>query len=384
MALNPVAHVEKIDETDDVRRARRALSVDELHAFLAVVKPMHQLAYRVLLSTGLRRAELAALVWGDVKLNAPRPFIQLRASTTKAGRADVLPVRQDLADELRAARGDAGDADHVVRAVPGMDTHKDYLTKAKIAYVDDQGRRADVHAMRHSYGSMIAKAGIAPRVAMSLMRHTDMKLTMNVYTDPRVFDMAGAVEQLPSLTPADAAVAQATGTDGEAADARHMDANEWRSKRRSSPKAGLGVRSAVIGEHGREGEATLSLANDGVRRQTAGIGGEGEKAARLGLEPTANLRICSTNQQIPTAGAAKGAAAVCPPVPADPDLALVVDRWASLPAALRAGILVMVRGTPRTAPDAVNESEVSPTVADAPAAQETRTATTGGRDLVVE
>jgi hypothetical protein len=27
------------------------------------------------------------------------------------------------------------------------------------------------------------------------MRHTDMRLTMNVYTDPKIFDMAGAVEE---------------------------------------------------------------------------------------------------------------------------------------------------------------------------------------------
>jgi hypothetical protein len=41
---------------------------------------------------------------------------------------------------------------------------------------------------------MLVNAGIAPRAAMSLMRHTDMNLTMNFYTDPRTFDMAGAVE----------------------------------------------------------------------------------------------------------------------------------------------------------------------------------------------
>jgi len=66
--------------------------------------------------------------------------------------------------------------------------------KAVIAYLDDQGRRADFHALRHTYGSMLAKAGIAPRVAMSLMRHTDLRLTMNVYTDPRVFDMTGRLK----------------------------------------------------------------------------------------------------------------------------------------------------------------------------------------------
>lgn len=32
---------------------------------------------------------------------------------------------------------------------------------------------------------------------MELMRHTDLRLTMRTYTDPRIFDLAGAVEKLP-------------------------------------------------------------------------------------------------------------------------------------------------------------------------------------------
>ena len=50
------------------------------------------------------------------------------------------------------------------------------------------------------------------------MRHSDIKLTMGVYTDPRLLDVRGSVEKLPALplpsgsnTKADAA--QATGTD---------------------------------------------------------------------------------------------------------------------------------------------------------------------------
>jgi hypothetical protein len=34
---------------------------------------------------------------------------------------------------------------------------------------------------------------------MNLMRHTDMRLTMKVYTDPKVFNLAGAVAKLPVL-----------------------------------------------------------------------------------------------------------------------------------------------------------------------------------------
>jgi hypothetical protein len=97
-----------------------------------------------------------------------------------------------------------------------MDTHNRYLEKAGIPYTDAQNRRADFHVLRHTYGSLLAKAGIAPRVAMSLMRHTDVRLTMNVYMDSRVFDLAGAVQKLPPLFVYESEVqaAGATGTDG--------------------------------------------------------------------------------------------------------------------------------------------------------------------------
>jgi integrase len=217
MASNPLADVAGVETVGQLRRERRALTEEELAALLVAVPERHKLAYRMIFGTGLRRDELRQLRWGDVKLNAPMPHIQLRAETTKGKRADALPLRQDLAELLRTARGDAEDGDRVFRTLPSMDSHKRYLIKANIGYTDDRGRRADFHALRHTYGSLLAKAGVAPRVAMTLMRHTDMRLTMNVYTDPRIFDLAGAVEKLPAIsTPAAGPVeaVMATGTDG--------------------------------------------------------------------------------------------------------------------------------------------------------------------------
>ena len=67
----------------------------EINALFAAMHERHQLAYRIILATGLRRDELKQLCWGDVKLNAPLPCIQLRAETTMAMRAHALPVRAD-------------------------------------------------------------------------------------------------------------------------------------------------------------------------------------------------------------------------------------------------------------------------------------------------
>ena len=149
----------------------------------------------------------------------------------------MLPVRADLAKLLTESRNDAADDERVCRSIPSMERHRRYLDKAEIAYLDDRGRRADFHSLRHSYGSLLAKSGVAPRVAMALMRHTDMRLTMNVYTDPHIFDLAGAVEKLPTLPagPSQPQTARATGTDGATA------AIAGRSESVSSRQAGIGI-----------------------------------------------------------------------------------------------------------------------------------------------
>ncbi len=295
IATNPLTEVGKVDETGDVRRERRALTADELARLLAVVPDHYRLGYQMLMATGLRRGELLALRWGDVKLNAPYPFIQLRAANTKSKRADALPLRMDLADLLRQAKGDADDVDTVVRGLPPIPTHRKYLAAAGIPWTDDAGRRADLHALRHSYGTLLSKGGVSPREAMSLMRHTDLRLTMKVYTDPRVFDLAGAVEKLPInlAKPDNAQAAKATGTDGKpigASENLHgagrADESIGRSERRSSPLAELGVCSAGIGRQGGKGTVGVSpeIGGNWQQKTLTGIG-EGE-VRHVGLEPT--------------------------------------------------------------------------------------------------
>ena len=41
----------------------------------------------------------------------------------------------------------------------------------------------------------LSKNGVAPRTARAAMRHSSLNLTMNVYTDPGLLDVTGAVEQ---------------------------------------------------------------------------------------------------------------------------------------------------------------------------------------------
>jgi integrase len=192
------------------------------------------LIYKMLLLTGLRRGELASLTVGQVELDGPMPFVELKAADEKNGKGSTIPIRADLANDLKdwlsnvpkpstlRLRNNKGtcDSKRPLFTVPkGLVRILDRdLRTAGIAKRDERGRTIDVHALRHTFGTLLSKGGVAPRTAQAALRHSKIDLTMNIYTDPRLLDTHGALDTLPSLNldsppSAERAVMRATGTD---------------------------------------------------------------------------------------------------------------------------------------------------------------------------
>jgi hypothetical protein len=73
------------------------------------------------------------------------------------------------------------------------------LKLAGIPKRDERGRTLDVHALRTTFGTLLSRGGVPLRTAQAAMRHSDPSLTANVYTDPKLLDVAGALDALPSL-----------------------------------------------------------------------------------------------------------------------------------------------------------------------------------------
>jgi hypothetical protein len=71
--------------------------------------------------------------------------------------------------------------------------------RAGIPKRDTEGRTVDVHSLRTTFGTYLALSGVTPRVAMELMRHSQIGLTMRVYTDPRLLPLAAAIETTSSV-----------------------------------------------------------------------------------------------------------------------------------------------------------------------------------------
>ncbi|MBL9214825.1 MAG: tyrosine-type recombinase/integrase [Opitutaceae bacterium] len=66
-------------------------------------------------------------------------------------------------------------------------------------FVDETGRRMDFHALRATFCTMLAVNHVPLADAMQLMRHSDQKLTMKLYTDASQLELATSVAMLPAV-----------------------------------------------------------------------------------------------------------------------------------------------------------------------------------------
>jgi hypothetical protein len=79
------------------------------------------------------------------------------------------------------------------------------LKAAGIPARDECGLVVDVHALRHTFGTLLARGGVTPRVTQELLRHSDPRLTANAYTHLKSTDTGAALAALPALSATPAA-----------------------------------------------------------------------------------------------------------------------------------------------------------------------------------
>lgn len=181
---NPLALVQKVQSNGKQLRPRRAFTREEFQRLLAVAGPRKAL-YLTAVFTGLRRGELAALEWDDLDLDAARPFLKARASTTKSHKEAVIGLHRDVVAELRLIRsGQHAPNQRVFEGLmPRMKRFRTDLKRANVAYINSKGQRADFDSLRYTLATNLALAGTPPRAAVEIMRHSDMRLTTKTYTD---------------------------------------------------------------------------------------------------------------------------------------------------------------------------------------------------------
>ncbi len=248
VACNPLGTVGRLSEALDKRVRRRALDSTELVMLLeeaassgAILCGMtgadRRALYALAARTGLRWSEIASLVVADVNISA-RPFtVTTRASYigNKAGQDVELALLDEVAEMLAPYVAGKAPGAKLLSMMPkrraGAELVQADLATARarwekavgadvatqnpdfLAAEDSAGRIVDFHALRHSLCSELAKAGVMPKAAMDLARHSDINLTLRWYSHTRLEDRADALRRLPSLTRDLSGRLSATGTD---------------------------------------------------------------------------------------------------------------------------------------------------------------------------
>ena len=242
---NPLRHVKRLpDGGKHERRKQRALSDAEIERFLRAaaeddaeqsdrfalhgknrmsaqaawhvvgypVRVPQAALWRALLETGGRYGELTRVCWRDLDLDGA--LLRLPEDITKNGRARAIPLLAGLVGELRALLpihervlgrvvlpGDRVFLSPAGKPYSWATTNLKrqfarLLERGGIPRDDDQGRRIDVHALRHSFASRLARAGVGLVHAQRLMGHSDPRLTAKAYTHLDIADLRGAVEAI--------------------------------------------------------------------------------------------------------------------------------------------------------------------------------------------
>jgi integrase/recombinase XerC len=287
---SPFATLGRLNPKVDRRRVRRAARLEELARLIAAAEArppfrgLHgrdrAMLYRVAAETGFRASELASVTVRSLDLAAEPPTITVRAAYSKHRDNDVQPVPHSLATRLRAwldSRGEAGpflpfeelDEFGDRRLWPGTwhtraaEMLREDLQAARelwikegkgreekhgrrgdrdfLQYVDSGGQVIDFHSLRGTLATNLAKAGVHPKAAQQLMRHSDINLTMTTYTNLRAVDVAAELNRLPTIEIAESELA-ATGTDagagGRGRDRRGAASSSASAQDQSGSRAG--------------------------------------------------------------------------------------------------------------------------------------------------
>jgi len=288
-AEDPLRHL-KAQTVIEHTHKRRSLEPDDIRRLLESTRAagrrfgmdgyQRALLYRLAVETGLRANELRSLKVSSFDL--VRCTVTVEAAYSKHRREDTLPLRKDTAAELRQYLANKLPTAQVFN-IPdkAAKMFRADLAEAGIPYVDEAGRYADFHSLRHTTGSLLAASGAHPKVAQAIMRHSTIDLTMSRYTHIFRGQESEAVESLPdlSLPSREKQSAVKTGTDSESVFANCLASSLHKQggfKRTALDYSGLNAPKTEIGK------TVLAASKTAILAQNH----EKEEMRVVGIEPT--------------------------------------------------------------------------------------------------
>jgi integrase len=204
ISRNPMSLVQNIGATRRVRKAR-SLTAEQFHALL---KELHEpFATMALLCVclGLRISEALALRWADVdwfgsRLSVRRGIVeQVVADVKTEGSARTFNLTAELLERLKSCKqrsNFSGSEDWIFASpiklgrLPYSYTGvwRELERAAEVAKIGHLG----THSFRHTHRSWLDAVGTSVAVQQKMMRHADIRTTMNIYGDVVTNEMTTA------------------------------------------------------------------------------------------------------------------------------------------------------------------------------------------------
>ena len=240
LRTNPLDSLSMLNVNVDRRHDRRPLLPEEFlrlidlaeHGPPAVGLSGRDRAMMYILAawTGFRRGEIGSLTLRSFNLNSSPPTVTVEAAYSKHRREDIQVLHPDIVKRFRVwleHRKPEPDEIlfHICERNCGIDRRtsemmridlraarnlwiqeaenaEERLEREKsdfLKYKDSRGKYADFHSLRHTFVTNLCRADISPKTAQMLARHSDIRLTMNVYSHVDQQEQAAAINSMPGL-----------------------------------------------------------------------------------------------------------------------------------------------------------------------------------------
>src|SRR6266566_689084 len=192
--LNPMSLV-RVKDGSKRKQEPKALSVDEFRRVLENIPEPFRTMCIVAMCLGLRVSEILGLRWNDIDWEGLR--LAVRQAYVYGKQGDVktqashrwMPLDRLLAERLRqhkARLAPLAKSDDWIFANP--ETGKPYWPgRIQENWLVPAAEKAGIgrigwHSFRHSHSTLLHALGVDLKVQQELLRHADVRTTMNIYT----------------------------------------------------------------------------------------------------------------------------------------------------------------------------------------------------------
>ncbi len=227
---DPLSTVRKPSVEDDRKLTRRFMTVEEWHWLDSATRQgefrfgmtgqERAILYALAIQTGLRSNECRSLTRGKLHLTKSPPFVLADAKSTKNKKTARQYIQPELAFELQGLVSTKL-AGAKVFAMPHtcsvVDMLRNDLERARGLWLEtieagqqrieadagdflkasnSEGDKIDFHALRHTTATWLIAEGADIKTVQSVMRHSTIKLTMDLYGHLYPGSEAAAVSKL--------------------------------------------------------------------------------------------------------------------------------------------------------------------------------------------